>query len=575
MPFQVVKLTDPIQFTNVAGGLVPRGAYNAGTDYAVGDSVDYQGSSYVMHTDAGAGTLPTNTSFWQVLANKGDTGATGATGAPGPAGSNGTNGTNGADGADGADGVDGKTVLNGTVDPTTEGVDGDFYINTVSDEIFGPKTAGVWGTGTSLVGPAGADGTDGNFAGRTLTGTTNQVVITNGDGVSGNPTFALPQNIHTGATPTFAGLLTTGDISPTTDSTRSLGTSLLYYANTYTDRLYLNATADFNGSVAGTANLTGNLGIAATSGSAPQALTLGSTAASSGIALYNTADQTTNFERFRTFWSGNGLFLYNERGGTGLFRNITISAFSSTGLMLRLNNGTTTGMVDTVMTTGEANGIAQRISGTLTASSALQYGISIAQTINQSGTAGYTALLINPTETTVGSGNRLLADFQVGGTSMFRFSSDGVQTINGATPTFRLTTSGNFNGFVGIVSGSEAYRVGQQGHSGFNVYTGSSPTRAMSINSSQATTFYADVTVPDEAYGISWDGSLEVPTKNALFDQIETISGGSAPNNPQILNTTIANTNISAGYSSYVPDFLEIGSGFTYEISSNARLEIG
>jgi len=83
MGFQIVKLTDPIQFTNVSGGLVPKGAYNAGTDYAVGDSVDYLGSSYVMFLDAGAGTTPTNTTYWQVLANKGTTGSTGATGAAG------------------------------------------------------------------------------------------------------------------------------------------------------------------------------------------------------------------------------------------------------------------------------------------------------------------------------------------------------------------------------------------------------------------------------------------------------------------------------------------------------------
>ena len=53
MSFNIVKLTGgPIQLTNVVGGLVPKGAYNAGTDYAVGDSVDYNGSSYVMHTDS-------------------------------------------------------------------------------------------------------------------------------------------------------------------------------------------------------------------------------------------------------------------------------------------------------------------------------------------------------------------------------------------------------------------------------------------------------------------------------------------------------------------------------------------
>lgn len=35
-----------------------------------------------------------------------------------------------------------------------------------------------------------------------------------------------------------------------------------------------------------------------------------------------------------------------------------------------------------------------------------------------------------------------------------------------------------------------------------------------------------DMSVPDEAYGPGWNGSLEVPTKNALYDKIETITGG-------------------------------------------------
>jgi hypothetical protein len=52
------------------------------------------------------------------------------------------------------------------------------------------------------------------FAGRTITGTANQVVVTDGDGVSGNPTLSLPQDIHSGASPTFAGLnLGTGNLS--------------------------------------------------------------------------------------------------------------------------------------------------------------------------------------------------------------------------------------------------------------------------------------------------------------------------------------------------------------------------
>lgn len=56
----------------------------------------------------------------------------------------------------GDQGVAGNTILSGLVDPTgLDGVDGDFFINTVSYDIFGPKAAGVWGAGTSLIGPTG------------------------------------------------------------------------------------------------------------------------------------------------------------------------------------------------------------------------------------------------------------------------------------------------------------------------------------------------------------------------------------------------------------------------------------
>lgn len=38
------------------------------------------------------------------------------------------------------------------------GTDGDFYIDTTADALYGPKTAGAWGSSTSLIGPAGAAG---------------------------------------------------------------------------------------------------------------------------------------------------------------------------------------------------------------------------------------------------------------------------------------------------------------------------------------------------------------------------------------------------------------------------------
>jgi hypothetical protein len=46
----------------------------------------------------------------------------------------------------------------------------------------------------------------GAVAARTITGTANQVTVANGSGVAGNPTLSLPQDIHSGASPSFAGL---------------------------------------------------------------------------------------------------------------------------------------------------------------------------------------------------------------------------------------------------------------------------------------------------------------------------------------------------------------------------------
>ena len=106
-------------------------------------------------------------------------------------------------------------------------------------------------TGANL---SGTNTGDQPLGSRTITGTTNQITVTNGNGVSGNPTLSLPSAITTPGT-----LTTTGVLSPSADSTYTLGTSSLYWSNTYTDRLYLNSTAYLDGSTTGVSNLTGRL----------------------------------------------------------------------------------------------------------------------------------------------------------------------------------------------------------------------------------------------------------------------------------------------------------------------------
>lgn len=83
-------------------GITPRGAWGSGVaNYEYLDTVTYLGSSYMVILKPGlvpAGTVPTNATYFQKLADKGDVGATGATGATGPTGPTGATGAAGASG---------------------------------------------------------------------------------------------------------------------------------------------------------------------------------------------------------------------------------------------------------------------------------------------------------------------------------------------------------------------------------------------------------------------------------------------------------------------------------------------
>ena len=116
---------------------------------------------------------------------KGDTGAQGVQGVTGATGSQGPQGVQGPIGPAGpigdtdiveltqaaydalavkdpdilyviTDGAD-RTVLSGSGAPAAGlGLNGDYYIDHATYNIYGPKTAGAWGSPTSLVGPAGS-----------------------------------------------------------------------------------------------------------------------------------------------------------------------------------------------------------------------------------------------------------------------------------------------------------------------------------------------------------------------------------------------------------------------------------
>lgn len=71
-------------------------------------------------------------------------------------------GEKGDPGEDGEDGEDGNTILSGSTIPTNSvGVLGDFYINTATSMLYGPKGSGGWPAGVSLLGPTGPQGPTG------------------------------------------------------------------------------------------------------------------------------------------------------------------------------------------------------------------------------------------------------------------------------------------------------------------------------------------------------------------------------------------------------------------------------
>ena len=181
-------------------------------------------------------------------------------------------------------------------------------------------------------------------------------------------------------------------------------------------------------------------------------LTLPSTA--TGIALYNTADQTTNYERVRQYWSGNQYNIQNEIGGTGAARSIKIGVYSG-GITLSSTSSLSQGFIRLEQGLVSANTSTASVGGALTSSSGTQVALSVSPTINGSSTQAYTALLINPTETATGSGAKNLLDAQVGGSSKYNIQNDGRVFMANLTAPASNPTGG---GYLYVEGGALKYR---------------------------------------------------------------------------------------------------------------------
>jgi len=87
-------------------------AYNAAHSYVIGNKVSYLGSSYQCKL-ASTGNIPTNATYWTLIAAKGDAGTQGIQGIKGDTGTTGAKGDTGLQGIQGVKGDTGLTGLQG------------------------------------------------------------------------------------------------------------------------------------------------------------------------------------------------------------------------------------------------------------------------------------------------------------------------------------------------------------------------------------------------------------------------------------------------------------------------------
>lgn len=193
-----------------------------------------------------------------------------------------------------------------------------------------------------------------------------------------------------------------------------------------------------------TATQTINASLGMNTSSPTHTITLAST--STGTTFYNTADQTTNFERGRIFWNANIFQMGVGAGGTGSLRALRLFAEAVVGSTQR-----TFDITPTIASVGssffgfQTNSTAQTgnalgIYGTVTSSTANQSSFSIFTTINQTSNGQYRAIWASPFNQSLANTTLLLdlgfnSAANGGGTHTSLFNVNNVGKINIITGT--------------------------------------------------------------------------------------------------------------------------------------------
>ena len=222
----------------------------------------------------------------------------------------------------------------------------------------------AWDAGLDAL--AALDGTAGvmvqtaadTFGVVTLTGTANQIDIANGDG-SGTPTFSTPQDIHSAATPEFAGL-GVGIAAPDGTAHVHTATAGVVTAHTSADDLVVENSATGGITVLTPDNVGGNLYFGSPSDSIVGQIISHHDNAELTVGTHITGGDVV----FRTGVGSEVARFTGSNFGVGVTPTSTIHAQAATGMEMHLEN-TGNDVVDVLLNADvtSANAVLARIRG--------------------------------------------------------------------------------------------------------------------------------------------------------------------------------------------------------------------
>lgn len=153
----------------------------------------------------------------------------------------------------------------------------------------------------------------------------------------------------------------------------------------------------------------------------------------------------------------------------------------------------------------------------------------VAQANAKSSTGIWTQALTDETSAAAGVGGGLtFLGYKTGTSNLGIFAAiDGFKengTSGNEQGGFRIWTSNGTNLVTALTIASNQAITAASNLTAANLISNDQVIGTGNLTIGGTGAFTGDVTVPDEAYGTGWNGSLEVPTKNALYDKIETIA---------------------------------------------------